>query len=141
MQLLNDSGRLLITHSIGGKQICDILKIAFNNVNAFPSIAKDLIYQLEKEPKNDDYQYDYSEPFSYEFNYTNTPSGSSSELFGREADAKIEALLYFAQITDQEINALNQCSNKILKLRESIQRHSELIFINEFFTVEKSKID
>ena len=69
--------------------------------------------------------------------YVYTPFGAPSELFGREIDAKIEALLYFSQITDQEIKALNRSNEQFLKLRASIRQYPELTFINEFFTIKK----
>ena len=138
-RLLSDSGELLITHSKGGEQINDILKVAFKDLNAFPSLAKDLIYHLQKEPKIDNYHYEYSVPSTYQFKFTDTPTGAPSELFGREIDAKIEALLYFSQITDQEIKTLNRNNEQFLKLRASIRQYPELTFINEFFTIKKLK--
>ena len=43
MRLLNKSGKLLITHSIGGDFIQKVLKIAFKDKEAFPNKAKDII--------------------------------------------------------------------------------------------------
>ena len=137
-QLLNQSGELLITHSTGGKHVNEILNTTFNNINAFPSVAKDLISQLEKESKNDKDQYTSSTPFTYQFSFTQAPFGMPSELFGREVDAKIESLLYFGQITDQEINTLNVSNEGMVKLRESLHKYPELIFENEFFTLKKT---
>ena len=136
-KLLNQSGELLITHSTGGKQVNEILNTTFNNINAFPSVAKDLISQLERESKNDKCQYTSSTPFTYQFSFTQAPLGMPLELFGREVDAKIESLLYFGQITDQEINTLNGSNERMMKLRESLQAYPELLFENEFFTLKR----
>ena len=43
MRLLNKSGKLLVTHSSGGKSIQKVLKIAFKDKEAFPNNAKDII--------------------------------------------------------------------------------------------------
>ena len=39
MRLLNKSGRLLITHSLGGENVQKILKVGFKDIEAFPNQA------------------------------------------------------------------------------------------------------
>ena len=43
MRLLNKSGKLLVTHSVGGDSVQKILKLAFKDKEAFPNNAKDII--------------------------------------------------------------------------------------------------
>ena len=50
MRLLNKSGRLLITHSLGGENVQKILKVGFKDIEAFPNQAKDIIDFLKNNP-------------------------------------------------------------------------------------------
>ena len=50
MRLLNQSGKLLITHSLGGENVQKILKVGFKDIEAFPNEAKNIIEFLKNNP-------------------------------------------------------------------------------------------
>lgn len=140
IKLLDISGELLITHSIGGEMISEILKIAFKDINAFPTLASDLIYHMQEAFHEDGPHYLFSEPSTYKFSYNSSPEGVSSELFGLEVERRIESLFYYAQVTNEEIYRLKANNERMSNLRNVLQKTRELSFENEFFSIKNTTI-
>ena len=136
MNLLDITGELLITHSIGGEMVSEILKIVFEDFKPFPILANDLICHLQKVSNKDCNHYLFSAPSTYNFTYISPPDGVASELFGLEVEKKIESLLYYAQVTNEQIGKLKANNKRLLNLREVLRKTNELTFENEFFSIK-----
>lgn len=137
IKLLNTSGTLLVTHSIGGEIISELMKTFFDKIDPFPIKANDLINKLQDNLNNKEDVYFFSKPVTYEFNYSKSPLNSATQLFGREIDEKTDSVLYFAQLTDEEVRDVYKDKMLWLKLQECIRNHNDLNFLNEFFTIQK----
>ena len=136
MKLLDITGELLITHSIGGEMVSGLLKIVFEDFKPFPTLANDLICHLQKVSNKDRNHYLFSAPTTYKFNYISPPDGVASELFGLEVEKKLESLLYYAQVTNEQLSNLKANNKRLLDLREVLQKTKELTFENEFFSIK-----
>ena len=80
--------------------------------------------------------YLFSAPTTYKFNYISPPDGVASELFGLEVEKKLESLLYYAQVTNEQLSNLKANNKRLLDLREVLQKTKELTFENEFFSIK-----
>ena len=136
MRLLNKSGKLLVTHSIGGESIQKILKMAFKDKEAFPNTAKDIIDYLKNNPVGDN-NYSFSKPISYSFNFKKAPDQTVTELFGHNTDAKWANIVYVGQIPDKDIQALEKNTRLYNKVKKEIDNSGEIQFKNEIFSIKK----
>ncbi len=136
MRLLNKSGKLLVTHSIGGESIQKILKMAFKDKEAFPNTAKDIIDYLKNNPVGDN-NYSFSKPVSYSFNFKKAPDQTVTELFGHNTDAKWANIVYVGQIPDKDIQALEKNTRLYNKVKKEIDNSGEIQFKNEIFSIKK----
>ena len=136
MRLLNKSGKLLVTHSIGGESIQKILKIAFKDKEAFPNTAKDIIDYLKNNPVGDN-NYSFAKPISYSFNFKKAPDQTVTELFGHNTDAKWANIVYVGQIPDKDIQALEKNTRLHNKVKKEIDNSGEIQFKNEIFSIKK----
>ena len=73
IKLLNKSGTLLVTHSIGAEVISELVKTVFDKIDPFPITANDLLNKLQVSLMMKR-TYFFSKPFTYEFNYLSSPS-------------------------------------------------------------------
>ena len=64
----------------------------------------------------------------------------SSGLFGLEVERRIEGLLYYAQVTNEEIYRLKANNKRMSNLRNVLQKTRELSFENEFFSIKNTTI-
>ena len=96
MRLLNKSGKLLVTHSVGGDSVQKFLKLAFKDKEAFPNNAKDIIEYLKDNPSGENNIYSFSKPQNYHFKFKRVPDKTVTELFGHNTDGKWANILYMS---------------------------------------------
>ena len=137
MRLLNKSGKLLITHSIGGGSVQKVLKLAFKDKEAFPNKAKDIIEHLKDNPFGENNIYKFSKPQNYYFTFKRAPDKTVTELFGHNTDAKWANMLYVGQIAEKDIQALEKNTLLQNKIRRVIDKSKEIQFQNEIFSITK----
>ena len=137
MRLLNISGKLLVTHSIGGNYIQKVLKIAFKAKEAFPNNAKDIIEYLKDNPFGENNIYSFSKVQTYHFKFKRAPDKTVSELFGHNTDAKWSNILYVGQIAEKDINVFEKNRSLQDKVRSAIDRSKDIQFQNEIFSITK----
>ena len=136
MRLLNNSGKLLVTHSSGGKSIQKILNMAFKDKEAFPNSAKDIIDYL-KNDLVDENKYSFARPVNYSFNFKKAPDQTVTELFGHNTDAKWANIVYVGQIPNKDIQALEKNTRLYNKVRKAIDNSGVIEFENEIFSIKK----
>ncbi len=122
MRLLNKSGKLLITHSLGGDNVQKILKLAFKDKEAFPNSGKDIIEYLKSNPIGENSIFKYLVPKSYLFNFKKAPDQTVSELFGHNVDAKWANILYVGQIPEKDILKLEKNKTLYNKVRKLVAK-------------------
>jgi hypothetical protein len=137
MRLLNKSGRLLVTHTIGGESIQKVLKLAFKDKEAFPNTAKDIIDYLKNGPLGENNIYDISKPINYYFKFKRAPDQTVTELFGHNTDAKWANILYVGQIAEKDIQELENNLRLLNKVRKTIDASNQIRFKNEIFGITK----
>ena len=137
MRLLNKSGQLLVTHTIGGESIQKVLKLAFKDKEAFPNTAKDIIDHLKNSPLGENNIYDFSKPINYYFKFKRAPDQTVTELFGHNTDAKWANILYVGQIAGKEIQELENNPRLRNKVRKTIDASNQIQFKNEIFGITK----
>ena len=137
MRLLNKSGKLLITHSVGGDSVQKVLKSAFKDKEAFPNKAKDIIEYLKDNPFGENNIYKFSKPQNYYFTFKRAPDKTVTELFGHNTDAKWANMLYVGQIAEKDIQALEKNTALQKKIRRVIDKSKEIQFQNEIFSITK----
>ena len=137
MRLLNKSGKLLITHSIGGGSIQKVLKIAFKDKEAFPNKAKDIIEYLKDNPFGENNIYNFSKVQTYHFNFKRAPDKTVTELFGHNTDSKWSNILYVGQIAEKDIQIFEKNRKLQDKVRKAIDRSRDIQFQNEIFSITK----
>ncbi|MFL2715276.1 MAG: hypothetical protein ACJ0FR_04200 [Gammaproteobacteria bacterium] len=136
MRLLNNSGKLLVTHSSGGKSIQKILKMAFKDKEAFPNSAKDIIDYLKGNLVNEN-KYTFARPVNYSFGFKKAPDQTVTELFGHNTDAKWANIVYVGQIPDKDIQVLEKNTRLHNKVRKAIDNSGVIEFENEIFSIKK----
>ena len=139
MRLLNKSGKLLVTHSSGGKSIQKVLKIAFKDKEAFPNNAKDIIEHLKNYPIGENNIYSFSKPNNYYFKFKKAPDQTVTELFGHNTDAKWANILYVGQIPEKDIQMLEKNQRLRNKVRKTIDLSGPIQFQNELFSITKKR--
>ena len=139
MRLLNKSGKLLITHSIGGDSIQEVLKLAFKDKEAFPNNAKDITKYLKDNHFGENNIYSFSKPSSYFFKFKKAPDQTVTELFGHNTDAKWANILYVGQIPERDIMKLEKNSRLHNKIKKLIESFREIQFKNELFSITKKR--
>lgn len=139
MNLLNNSGKLLITHSIGGAKIQKIINLAFKDLEAFPNTAKDIIKYLKNTNVPDDGSFKYFAPKKYTFNFKKAPDQTVTELFGHNTDAKWSNILYVAQIPNKDIQEVEKNIKLLNKIRKTINNSGTILFENELFSIKRVK--
>ena len=137
MKLLNKSGKLLVTHSIGGSSIQKILKLAFKDKEAFPNTAKNILEYLKDNPVCENSIFRYVKPKNYTFDFRKTPDQTISELFGHDSDAKLANILYVGQIPEKDIQNLESNKSLYNKVLKTIRSQRRLQFKNEIFSISK----
>ncbi len=137
MRLLNKSGKLLVTHSSGGRAVQKILKVAFKDKEAFPNTAKDIVDFLKDNPVGKNNRYSFVKPISYGFNFKRAPDQTVAELFGHGIDAKWANILYVGQIPEKDIRALDHKTALLKKVKNEIKKAGQIQFKNEMFTIKK----
>jgi hypothetical protein len=137
MRLLNKSGKLIITHSVGGDTVQNVLKLAFKDKEAFPNKAKDIIGYLKDNPFGENNIYKFSKPQNYYFTFKRAPDKTVTELFGHNTDAKWANMLYVGQIAEKDIQALEKNTLLQNKIRRVIDKSKEIQFQNEIFSITK----
>ncbi|MBD63469.1 MAG: hypothetical protein CMD68_05235 [Gammaproteobacteria bacterium] len=137
MRLLNKSGKLLVTHTSGGKSIQKVLKLAFKDKEAFPNNAKDIIEYLKVNPVGENNIYSFLQPKNYYFKFKRAPDQTVTELFGHNTDAKWANILYVGQIPEKDIQNLENNSRLRNKVRKTIDNLKEVQFQNEIFSITK----
>ncbi len=137
MRLLNKSGKLLITHSIGGGSVQKVLKLAFKDKEAFPNKAKDIIEHLKDNPFGENNIYKFSKPQNYYFTFKRAPDKTVTELFGHNTDAKWANMLYVGQIAEKDIQVLENNTVLQKKIRGVIDKSKDIQFQNEIFSITK----
>lgn len=137
LRLLNKSGKLLVTHSVGGPSIQKILKLAFKDKEAFPNSAKNIIEYLKDNPMGENSIYSYAKPKSYSFDFKKTPDQTVAELFGHDTEAKWANILYVGQIPEKEIQNLEKNKNLYNRVLRKIESEKYIQFKNEIFCVSK----
>ena len=137
MRLLNKSGELLITHSLGGDNIQKILKLAFKDKEAFPNSGKEIIEYLKSNPIGENSIFKYITPKSYLFNFKKAPDQTVSELFGHNVDAKWANILYVGQIPEKDILTLEKNKTLYNKVKKLIASERQIQFKNEIFSIVK----
>jgi len=135
IKLLNKSGKLIVTHSCGGKSVQEILKLAFKNKEAFPNTAKDIIGYLKNNPSKDNNIYKFSNPVSYYFGFRKSPAQTVTELFGHNTDAKWANILYVGQIPEKDILDIEANSRLFNKVKKTIGDSEKIEFKNEIFSI------
>ena len=139
MSLLNISGKLIVTHSIGGKSVQKVLKSAFKKKEAFPNTAKDIIDYLKNNYSQINGIYNYSNPNIYNFKFKKAPDKTVTELFGHDIDAKWANILYVGQIPEKDIQLFEKNSRAYNKVKKIIKTSKNIEFENEIFTITKVK--
>ena len=139
MHLLNQSGKLLITHSCGGESIEKILKLAFKDKEAFPNTAKDIINYLKENRFGENNKYSFSKPLNYFFKFKKAPDQTVTELFGHNTDAKWANILYVGQIPEKDIQVLESNTRLHNKVKKAIDSAGLISFKNEIFSIKKTK--
>ena len=139
MRLLNQSGKLLITHSCGGESIEKILKLAFKDKVAFPNTAKDIINYLKDNKFSENNKYSFSKPLNYFFKFKKAPDQTVTELFGHNTDAKWANILYVGQIPEKDIQVLELNTRLHNKVKKAIDSAGLISFKNEIFSIKKTK--
>ena len=139
MRLLNKSGKLLVTHSQGGKSIQKVLKTAFKEKEAFPNNAKDIIDYLKNNPTKESNLYSFSNPVSYNFSFKKAPDQTVTELFGHNTDAKWANILYVGQIPEKDIQLIEKNTRLYNKVKRTIENLGNIEFNNELFTITKTR--
>ena len=137
MRLLNKSGKLLITHSIGGGSIQKVLKIAFKDKEVFPNNAKDIIEYLKDNPFGENNIYNFSKVQTYHFKFKRAPDQTVSELFGHNTDAKWSNILYVGQIAEKDIQIFEKNRSLKNKVKRAIDGSKDIQFQNEIFSIKK----
>ena len=137
MRLLNKSGKLLVTHSYGGKSIQKVLKTAFKDKEAFPNNAKDIIDYLKNNSTGENNLYNFSNPVSYNFRFKKAPDQTVTELFGHNTDAKWANILYVGQIPEKDIQLIEKNPRLYNKVKRTIENSGNIEFNNELFTITK----
>ena len=137
MQILNKSGKLLVTHSCGGDTVEKVLKVAWKDKNPFPNKAKDIIEFLKDNPVGENNKYVFSKPKPYIFNFKRSPDQTVSELFGHGVDAKWANILYIGQIPDKDIQTIEKSPSLYKKIRTAINKEDKMFFQNEIFSIRK----
>ena len=137
MRLLNKSGKLLVTHSVGGDSVQKILKLAFKNKEAFPNNAKDIIEYLKDNPSGENNIYSFSKPQNYNFKFKRAPDKTVTELFGHNTDGKWANILYVGQIAEKDIQALENNTRLRNKVSRTIDSSNQIQFQNEIFCINK----
>ena len=137
MSLLNKSGRLLITHSLGGENVQKILKVGFKDIEAFPNEAKDIIEFLKNSSFGEDSIYSFSKPKNYNFQFKKAPDQTVTELFGHNTDAKWANILYVGQIPEKDIQRLEKNIKLYNKVKKMIDKTGVIQFKNEIFVITK----
>ena len=137
MKLLNKSGKLLVTHSIGGPSIQKILKLAFKDKEAFPNTAENILEYLKDNPVCENSIFRYVKPKNYAFDFKKTPDQTISELFGHNTDAKLANILYVGQIPEKDIQNLEINKSLYNKVLKTIKSQMRLQFKNEIFSISK----
>ena len=137
MRLLNKSGKLLVTHSVGGDSVQKILKLAFKDKEAFPNNAKDIIEYLKDNPSGENNIYSFSKPQNYSFKFKRAPDKTVTELFGHNTDGKWANILYVGQIAEKDIQALENNPSLQNRVRRIIDSSKEIQFQNEIFSITK----
>tara|TARA_B100000214_G_scaffold351644_1_gene306209 strand:+ start:326 stop:823 length:498 start_codon:yes stop_codon:yes gene_type:complete len=138
MHLLNQSGKLLITHSCGGESIEKILKLAFKDKEAFPNTAKDIINYLKENQFGENNKYSFSKPLNYFFKFKKAPDQTVTELFGHNTDAKWANILYVGQIPEKDIQVLESNTRLHNKVKKAIDSAGLISFKNEIFSIKKA---
>tara|TARA_Y100001970_G_scaffold107493_1_gene134424 strand:+ start:758 stop:1861 length:1104 start_codon:yes stop_codon:yes gene_type:complete len=137
MRLLNKSGKLLITHSLGGDNIQKILKLGFKDREAFPNSGKDIIEYLKSNPIGENSIFKYVAPKNYLFNFKKAPDQTVTELFGHNVDAKWANILYVGQIPEKDILKLEKNKTLYNKVRKLVASEKQIQFKNEIFSIVK----
>jgi hypothetical protein len=137
MRLLNKSGKLLITHSLGGENVQKILKVGFKNIEAFPNEAVDIIEFLKNNPFGENNIYTFSKPKNYNFQFKKAPDQTVTELFGHNTDAKWANILYVGQIPEKDIQTLEKNTKLYNKIKKMIDKTGVIQFKNEIFAITK----
>ena len=137
IRLLNKSGRLLITHSLGGENVQKILKVGFKDIEAFPNQAKDIIEFLKNNPFGENNIYTFSKPKNYNFQFKKTPDQTVTELFGHNTDAKCANILYVGQIPEKDIQKLEKNTKLYNRVKRMIDKTAVIEFKNEIFAITK----
>tara|TARA_B100001121_G_scaffold66803_1_gene58780 strand:- start:776 stop:1879 length:1104 start_codon:yes stop_codon:yes gene_type:complete len=137
MRMLNKSGKLLITHSVGGASVQKILKLAFKDKEPFPNKAKDIIEFLKDNPFGENNIYNFSKVRNYTFKFKRAPDKTVTELFGHNTDAKWANILYVGQIAEKDIQLFEKNQKLQLKVKKAIDRSKDLQFQNEIFSITK----
>ena len=137
LRLLNKSGKLLVTHSVGGPLIQKILKLAFKDKEAFPNSAKNIIEYLKDNPIGENSIFSYANPKTYSFDFKKTPDQTVTELFGHDTEAKWSNILYVGQIPEKEIQNLEKNKNLYNRVLKKIGSEKYIQFKNEIFCVSK----
>ena len=137
MRLLNKSGKLLITHSLGGENVQKILKVGFKDIEAFPNQAKDIIEFLKNNPFGENNIYTFSKPKNYNFQFKKTPDQTVTELFGHNTDAKWANILYVGQIPEKDIQKLEKNTKLYNRVKRMIDKTAVIEFKNEIFAITK----
>lgn len=136
---LNNSGKLLVTHTCGGGSIHKVLRLAFKDKEFFPNTAKDIIKYLKESPFGDNSLYSFSKPINYYFKFKRAPDQTVTELFGHSLDAKWANILYVGQVAERDIQNLENNSRLQNKVRRTLDDSSQLRFKNELFIITKTK--
>lgn len=139
MNLLNISGKLIVTHSIGSKSVQKVLRTAFKKKEAFPNTAKDIINYLKNNHSQINGIYNYSNPNIYNFSFKKAPDKTVTELFGHDVDAKWANILYVGQIPEKDIQLFEKNSRAYNKVKKIIETSKNIEFENEIFTITKVK--
>ena len=137
MKLLNKSGKLLVTHSVGGESIQKILRLAFKDKEAFPNKARDIIAYLKDGPFGENNIYKFSKPQNYHFKFKRAPDQTVTELFGHNTDAKWSNILYVGQIAEKDIQALEKNIRLRNRVRKILDASNQIKFQNELFSISK----
>ena len=137
MRLLNKSGKLLITHSVGGESIQKVLRLAFKGKEAFPNTAKDIIEYLKDNQFGENTIYNFSKPQNYHFKFKRAPDQTVTELFGHNTDAKWANILYVGQIAEKDIQVLENNTRLRNRVRTIIGGSNQIQFQNEIFSISK----
>lgn len=137
MNLLNEGGSLIITHSIGGKSIQKILKSAFSDFEAFPNNANDIINYLKENASDYKSKFIFAKPVIYDFNFRKSPDHKVTELFGNAIDSKWANILYVGQVPEKHILKIEKNKKLFDDVKKLIHQTKEIYFENEIFKIKK----